>query len=221
ARPGDPDPRRPRPHRRHPAGLVVSPRAGCAHLRRAGRGPPGLARPTPARRARAPSAPLQRMSALDQPRAVRAGEELDPQALRTLFARHAPEVQGPVTVQQFPRGYSNLTYLVAVGDRQLVLRRPPRRAQQIKAGHDMERESAVVPRRGTVWPKVPRTLFHVSEADSPLGVELYVMERVPGIILRGTRVPDELRLDGPAFRQLSETFVDTLVELHAIDPVAA
>ena len=110
------------------------------------------------------------MSLLDQPRAVRAGEELDPEALRVLFARHAPQLTGPVTVQQFPRGHSNLTYLLSVGDRELVLRRPPRGAKQIKSGHDMEREYTVLSRLGAVWPKVPRTLFHVPEADSPLGV---------------------------------------------------
>jgi len=161
------------------------------------------------------------MNVLDQPRAVRAGEEIDPEALGELFARHAPELQGPVTIQQFPRGYSNLTYLLSVSGRELVLRRPPRGAKQIKAGHDMKREYTVLTGLGTVWPKVPRTLFHVSEAESPLGVELYVMERVPGIILRGTRVPPELGLDAAGFRKLSETFVDTLVELHAIDPAKA
>lgn len=161
------------------------------------------------------------MTSLDQPKAVRAGEELDPEALHTLFARYAPRLRGSLIVQQFPRGYSNLTYLLSVGDQELVLRRPPRGAKQIKSGHDMKREYTVLSRLGTVWPKVPRTLFHVTEAESPLGVELYVMERVPGIILRGTRVPAELGLDPPAFRRLSETFVDTLVELHAIDPASA
>jgi len=161
------------------------------------------------------------MAGLDPTRPARAGEELDPEGLRRLFDRHAPELTGPVEVEQFPKGHSNLTYLLKVGGTELVLRRPPKGAKQIKAGHDMRREYTVLTRLGTVWPKVPRTLFFVSEEESPLGVQLYVMERVEGLILRGTKLPPGVSLDPPAMRAVSETLVDTLVELHAVDAVAA
>jgi aminoglycoside phosphotransferase (APT) family kinase protein len=161
------------------------------------------------------------MSALDPTRAPRPGEELDPEALRRIFDRLAPQVAGPVLVEQFPKGHSNLTYLLTVGDTELVLRRPPRGAKQIKAGHDMRREYTVLSRLRSAWPKVPRTLFFVPEEESPLGAEFYVMERVQGLILRGARLPPDLALDSAAMRSLSETLVDTLVELHAVDPVAA
>jgi aminoglycoside phosphotransferase (APT) family kinase protein len=49
----------------------------------------------------------------------------------------------PVTVEQFPGGHSNLTYLVHVGERELVLRRPPFGAQ-IKTAHDMDREFTIL-----------------------------------------------------------------------------
>ena len=161
------------------------------------------------------------MAGLDPTRPARAGEELDPEGLRRLFDRHAPELTGPVEVEQFPKGHSNLTYLLKVGGTELVLRRPPKGAKQIKAGHDMRREYTVLTRLRTVWPKVPRTLFFVSEEESPLGVQLYVMERVEGLILRGTKLPPGVSLDPPAMRAVSETLVDTLVELHAVDAVAA
>ncbi|MGZ3446496.1 MAG: phosphotransferase family protein [Myxococcaceae bacterium] len=161
------------------------------------------------------------MTALDPTRPARAGEELDAEALRGVFDRYAPELTGPVVVEQFPKGHSNLTYLLKVGGTELVLRRPPRGAKQIKAGHDMRREYTVLSRLRTAWPKVPRTLFLVSEAESPLGAEFYVMERVQGLILRGTRLPPGVELDAAGMRALSETLVDTLVELHAVDPTAA
>ncbi len=161
------------------------------------------------------------MSALDPTRPPRPGEELDAEALRRTFDRLAPQVTGPVAVEQFPKGHSNLTYLLTVGDTELVLRRPPRGAKQIKAGHDMRREYTVLSRLRSAWPKVPRTLFFVPEEESPLGAEFYVMERVQGLILRGARLPPDLALDSAAMRSLSETLVDTLVELHAVDPVAA
>jgi aminoglycoside phosphotransferase (APT) family kinase protein len=161
------------------------------------------------------------VSTLDPTRAVRAGEELDADGLRRMLDRHVPELTGPVVVEQFPKGHSNLTYLLRVGGKELVLRRPPRGAKQIKAGHDMRREYTVLTRLRTVWPKVPRTLFFLSEEESPLGVQLYVMERVQGLILRGTKLPPGVELDPAGMRAVSETVVDTLVELHAVDPAAA
>jgi aminoglycoside phosphotransferase (APT) family kinase protein len=158
---------------------------------------------------------------LDAARAVRPGEELSLEGLRRVFAERAPELSGPIAIQQFPRGHSNLTYLIEVGGRELVLRRPPRGAKQIRAGHDMRREYTVLSRLRPVWPKVPRPLFHCPESESPLGAEFYVMERVPGLILRGSRMPDGLPHDPATMERLSSTVVDTLVELHAIDPVQA
>ena len=161
------------------------------------------------------------MPDLDPTRPVRTGEELDLAALRRLLDRHAPELTGPLTVEQFPKGHSNLTYLLRVGSTELVLRRPPKGAKQIKAGHDMKREYTVLSRLRSVWPKVPRTLFYVPEEESPFGFQLYVMDRVSGLILRGTKLPSGLDLDATAMRAVSQTVVDTLVELHAVDPAAA
>ena len=161
------------------------------------------------------------MTTLDPTRPVRAGEELEPEALRRVFDRHAPELTGPVVIEQFPRGHSNLTYLLKVGGAELVLRRPPKGAKQIKAGHDMRREYTVLTRLRPVWAKVPRTLFFVPEEESPFGAQFYVMERVQGLILRGTKLPPGLLLDAAGMRAVSETLVDTLVELHAVDPAAA
>ncbi|HET9478859.1 MAG TPA: hypothetical protein VFO72_05920, partial [Pyrinomonadaceae bacterium] len=64
-------------------------------------------------------------STIDRSAPVRAGEELPHNLLRDYLAAHLPELDGPLTVEQFPAGFSNLTYLLRIGDHELVLRRPP------------------------------------------------------------------------------------------------
>jgi aminoglycoside phosphotransferase (APT) family kinase protein len=153
---------------------------------------------------------------LDPTRPVRAGEEIDVDKLRAFLDRKLPELAGPITVEQFPKGHSNLTYLLRIGDREVVLRRPPGGAKAIKAGHDMHREFRMMHALLPVYPKVPRTLLYCDENESPLGVSFYVMERVSGLILRA-KAPEGIDLNAEVMRSLSEAFVDNLVELHRID----
>jgi aminoglycoside phosphotransferase (APT) family kinase protein len=78
---------------------------------------------------------------MDKPATVRPGEELDADKLAAYLRQHVPGLQdsAALQVEQFPSGHSNLTYLLRVGDRELVLRRPPFGAK-IKTAHDMGRE---------------------------------------------------------------------------------
>jgi len=46
---------------------------------------------------------------LDQPQPTRPGEELDAARLGAFLKTRFPDVGGPLTVEQFPQGYSNLT----------------------------------------------------------------------------------------------------------------
>lgn len=62
---------------------------------------------------------------LDHPRTVRPGEELDVARLEAFLLQHFSGSSGLVAVEQFPSGHSNLTYLVRLGDREFMLRRPP------------------------------------------------------------------------------------------------
>jgi aminoglycoside phosphotransferase (APT) family kinase protein len=157
---------------------------------------------------------------LDRTRAVRPGEELDVAWLERFLAERVPGLTGPLGVEQFPGGHSNLTYLLRMGERELVLRRPPFGAKAIKAGHDMGREYRILSRLLPVYPKVPRPLLFCEEGESPLGVPFYVMERVRGVILRA-KPPKGLALTPELMRRVSESFVDNLVELHAVDWRAA
>lgn len=155
---------------------------------------------------------------IDRSRPVREGEQLDLLALDAYLARHLPALEGPLAVEQFPSGYSNLTYLLRKGDTELVLRRPPA-GVQVKSGHDMAREHRVLMGLAGVYPLAPRPLCSCDD-PSVLGAPFYVMERRRGIILRRT-LPAELGLGATGLRALCGELVDQLAALHAVDLEAA
>ncbi len=157
-------------------------------------------------------------SFIDPAAPVRAGEDLPHTALEAYLLAHLSDASGTLVIEQFPRGFSNLTYLLRLGEHELVLRRPPFGAN-IKTAHDMQREYRILRALVDVYPKVPRPLLY-SDDPAVLGVPFYVMERVAGIILRD-RPPHGMPLTPGLMRSLSETLVDTLVELHAVDYAAA
>jgi aminoglycoside phosphotransferase (APT) family kinase protein len=150
---------------------------------------------------------------LDAARPVRDGEALDLARL-TPYLQDALGLPGaPLELLQFPGGHSNLTYLVRIGGRELVLRRPPF-GVEVKTAHDMDREWAILTRLAPIYPLAPRPVLRGDEAV--LGARFYLMERVPGVVLR-SRLPPGLEL-GPALaRRLSAAAADTLADLHRLD----
>ncbi len=151
---------------------------------------------------------------LDQPQPVRAGEELPTDRLAAYLTAQLPELSGPLTVRQFGEGYSNLTYLVEMGDHAVVLRRPPVGAA-VKGGHDMGREYRMLQALISAYPLVPCPLLLCTD-PAIMGVPFYVMERVQGIILR-SKPPQGIVLTSPLMDQLSKAAVDNLAAIHAVD----
>lgn len=147
----------------------------------------------------------------DQAAPVRKGEELDVAALEAYLNNHLP-AGGRLEVLQFPHGYSNLTYLLRLGQQELVLRRPPFGAD-IKSAHDMGREYRILRALWPVYPRVPRPLLYC-EDESVLGAPFYVMERLHGVILR-TEAPEGLT--PVRMRRVCEAALEALVELHSLD----
>ena len=88
---------------------------------------------------------------LDTAGQVRPGEELPVASLEPYLAERLPDVSGPLTVEQFPHGHSNLTYLLRMGDQEFVLRRPPF-GNVVKTAHDMGREFRVLSKLSAVFP---------------------------------------------------------------------
>jgi aminoglycoside phosphotransferase (APT) family kinase protein len=151
---------------------------------------------------------------LDGSAPVRPGEELDAQRLETFLAQQLPDYSGPLAIEQFPSGFSNLTYLLRAGDRQWVLRRPPFGAA-IETAHDMGREYRILSRLVRVYPKVPEPVLYCDET-AVLGAPFYLMERLEGIILRARMAPEAMPA-ADTMAGIAEAFVDTLAELHAVD----
>ncbi|MGH7269504.1 MAG: phosphotransferase family protein [Polyangiaceae bacterium] len=161
------------------------------------------------------------MDVLDQPTPVRPEASFDVAALAA-WMRARPSIDGAFDGEpellQFGRGYSNLTYLVRFGSREVVVRRAPP-GIRIKSAHDMGREFRILSALAPAWSKAPRPIAHCEDA-SVIGTPFYVMERIQGVILRA-RVPDGLKLEAPTLRRLSESVCDTLAEIHRIDWRAA
>lgn len=153
----------------------------------------------------------------DQPRAVRAGEELDTAALAAFLARELGTT-GELQIEQFPGGHSNLTYSVRQGGHEWVLRRPPF-GSKVKSAHDMGREVAVLSKLAPVYARAPRVFAYEPTGDV-LGAPFYLMERRRGVILR-KQLPPELAADPARIRRTCELLVDALVDLHAVDFAAA
>ena len=152
----------------------------------------------------------QTMLEIDRPHDVRPGEELDLDAL-SAWLREALGVTDQPAVHQYPSGFSNLTYLLDLGHREVVLRRPPLGAH-VRGGHDMGREFRLLTALAGHVP-VPEALAFEPTGDV-LGAPFYVMEHVPGVILRATK---ETCPDAAAMAGVAEAFVDTFARLHAVD----
>ncbi|MFY0652019.1 MAG: phosphotransferase family protein [Cyclobacteriaceae bacterium] len=144
---------------------------------------------------------------------VRKGEEINKQALQT-FLQDNRITFGDITIEQFQNGFSNLTYLIRCREGEFVLRRPPLGAK-IKSAHDMGREFKVLSLLKPVFTKVPTPTI-ICEDESIIGAPFYVMERIPGIILR-SKAPTGMSLTPALMRNISENAIDLLASLHSLD----
>ena len=151
-------------------------------------------------------------------RTPRAGEALDEAALGAWLREALPDAAADPVIRQFPGGASNLTYLITVGERDYVLRRPPFGTKAASA-HDMEREYRILSALRPVYPYCPRPVAWCGD-KGVLGEAFYLMERLSGTILR-RELPPGLSLTPAAATDLCRNLVDVHVELHRVDYEAA
>jgi len=154
----------------------------------------------------------------DQAGKVRAGEELDLARLQPFLLEHFGD-SGPVSVEQFPNGHSNLTYLLRLGNarlgnREVVLRRPPF-GSKVRSAHDMAREYRVLSKLHTAYPVAPKALLYCDDL-SILNAPFYLMEPIRGMIMR-REPPPGVPFPPETARLLSEAFLDNLARLHRLD----
>lgn len=161
---------------------------------------------------------------MNDTRPVRPSEQLDWERLAEYLRRElkirggvAADIDGPMTVSQFPGGHSNLTYDLRFGDFELVLRRPPFGPVPPRA-HDMARECRVLAAVHPHFPLAPKP-YLLCEDTSIIGSVFYVMERRRGIVIR-TDEPEGIKGNVALRRRISGSMIDVLADLHAIDIAA-
>jgi aminoglycoside phosphotransferase (APT) family kinase protein len=145
---------------------------------------------------------------------VRDGEELDITVIDKCLKENIEGLEGTPEVSQYPSGNSNLTYAVNYPNRPLVLRRPPLGTKP-KSGHSMHREYRIMTALAGHYP-VPSTPYYVSDEDSPIGAEFYVMDKVEGVLVK-QEIPTEWNFTNSDRKKWSLAFFDQLVALHQID----
>lgn len=155
--------------------------------------------------------------ALDQPGKVRDENAFDPAVILPYLRSQIPDLQdGPLELQQFQGGASNITYLLKVGAREMILRRPPA-GTKAKSAHDMGREFRVLQKLSPHFP-CPRPMAYC-EDESLIGSTFYVMEKIQGVILRRD-LPAGLHYNPQQARQLCLNLLDTQIRLHQLDYTA-
>ncbi|MGN9795225.1 phosphotransferase family protein [Streptomyces sp. NPDC054847] len=142
---------------------------------------------------------------------------LDPEQLRGHLDRERPGlVGGPLSARLIQGGRSNLTYAVTDGTNRWVVRRPPL-GHVLATAHDMKREHRVISALAPTAVPVPQPVL-LCEDESVIGSPFYVMEFVDGTPYR---TAEQLApLGAERTRDAVLALVDTLVELHAVDPAA-
>jgi aminoglycoside phosphotransferase (APT) family kinase protein len=124
--------------------------------------------------------------------------------------------QGELAGEVIAGGKSNLTYRITDGASTWALRRPPL-AHVLPTAHDMVREFTVISALAdTAVPVAPAVALCTD--PEVLGAQFYLMGFVDGVVLDKAEVLDRL---APATAARScELLMDTLVELHRIEPPA-
>lgn len=154
---------------------------------------------------------------LDQPVAVRENEMPDMESLRAYLEGKLMNAGDPLEIRQFPGGYSNLTFLLLIGNKEFIMRKPPAGAN-IKSAHDMGREYNVLRALQPVYKAIPQPVLYCDDV-SVIGTPFYLMERVSGVILRN-RVPKGMEVSAVTWKGISEAAVDGLAGLHKLDLAA-
>jgi aminoglycoside phosphotransferase (APT) family kinase protein len=142
---------------------------------------------------------------------------LDLDRLRELLDRERPGLlRGELSARLIEGGRSNLTYHVTDGTGRWVVRRPPL-GHVLATAHDMRREHRVISALDPTPVPVPTPVL-LCEDEEVLGAPFYVMEFVAGTPYR---TAEQLApLGQERTREAVLGLVDTLVELHSLEPAA-
>lgn len=124
----------------------------------------------------------------------------------------------PLRAELLAGGRSNISYrIVDASGRDWVLRRPPL-GHILPSAHDMGREFRVLSGLSSVSFPVPRPRA-LCEDEAVIGAPFLLMDYVAGRVIADA--PSAASLTPAEAQGICEALVDTLADLHAIDPAAA
>ncbi len=153
------------------------------------------------------------MYKIDQAINVRKDELINLTSLKKYLSKEL-NINSSIEILQFPSGFSNLTYLLKADDNRLVLRKPPHGAN-VKSGHDMSREFKVLSKLKDHFNKVPNPVIFCDD-KSVIGNEFYLMEKVEGVIFRGSHLNSNFPKQN-LIPDLVNSFIETFSEIHSLN----
>ncbi|HET7281850.1 MAG TPA: phosphotransferase family protein [Sphingomicrobium sp.] len=141
---------------------------------------------------------------------------IDEASLGAWLEANVEGFSGPYTLTKFPSGQSNPTYKITAASGEYVLRRKPF-GQLLPSAHAVDREYRLLSALYPLQFPVPEPLALCGDPDI-IGAIFYVMELAKGRPYSDGALPD---FDPATRHRMYEQLVDTLADLHTIDPVAA
>lgn len=143
-------------------------------------------------------------------------QPLDEKALQRWLSANIEGFQGPIDLTKFPSGQSNPTYRIRAASGDYVLRRKPF-GQLLPSAHAVDREYRLLSGLYPLGFPVPQPLA-ICDNPAVIGAIFYVMELAKGRPYANGALPE---FDPETRRRMYEQLVDTLADLHVIDPEAA
>ena len=143
-------------------------------------------------------------------------KQIDKEALGHWLEANVEGFQPPFELSKFSSGQSNPTYKISCSSGEYVLRRKPF-GELLPSAHAVDREYRLLSALYPLDFPVPRPLALCDDPEV-IGAIFYVMEVARGRPYANGALPE---FDPATRRHMYEQLVDTLADLHNIDPEAA
>lgn len=136
-------------------------------------------------------------------------------SLEAWCERNIPAFHGIMTLEKFPGGQSNPTYLIVAKSGRYVLRRKPM-GVLLPSAHAVDREFRLMSILGKLSFPVPHT-YALCTDETVIGSDFYIMEAISGQGYGNGALPG---VEPTLRRSVYIAMTETLADLHKIDPVA-
>ncbi|MFT5651579.1 MAG: aminoglycoside phosphotransferase (APT) family kinase protein [Yoonia sp.] len=139
--------------------------------------------------------------------------DFDHAELSKYLSDHVLDFTGLDTVTRFSGGQSNPTYKITSGASSYVMRAKPM-GKLLPSAHQVAREFKVMQALAKTDVPAPK-MYHLSDDNSPLGTQFFVMEMLDGNIHWDPALP---LLDSDIRTTMYIAMAETLAKLHTVDP---